>query len=81
MSSFPSRKLKWDEIKEFTLRVATAIVQADPDRYTANMSKKARVGKIFIDYLRNGRGASAIVPYSTAPAKAVRFRCRSSGPS
>jgi bifunctional non-homologous end joining protein LigD len=60
-----ARKLDWDDVKEFTRQVATAIVQADPDRYTANMSKKARSGKIFIDYLRNGRGASAIVPYST----------------
>jgi bifunctional non-homologous end joining protein LigD len=60
-----ARKLDWDDVKEFTRKVAAAIVQAEPDRYTANMSKKARVGKIFIDYLRNGRGASAIVPYST----------------
>jgi bifunctional non-homologous end joining protein LigD len=60
-----ARKLDWDDVKEFTKQVATAIVQADPDRYTANMSKKARTGKVFIDYLRNGRGASAIVPYST----------------
>jgi bifunctional non-homologous end joining protein LigD len=60
-----ARKLDWDDVKEFTRQVATAIVHADPERYTANMSKKARIGRIFIDYLRNGRGASAIVPYSS----------------
>ncbi len=60
-----ARKLAWDDVKEFTHQVATAMVQADPQRYTANMSKKVRTGKIYIDYLRNGRGASAIVPYST----------------
>ena len=36
-----------------------------PDRYIATMSKAARRGKIFIDYLRNGRGATSIAPYST----------------
>jgi bifunctional non-homologous end joining protein LigD len=60
-----SRRHEWDEMKEFCRLVATAIVRAAPDHYTANMSKAARVGKIYVDYLRNGRGASAIVPYST----------------
>jgi bifunctional non-homologous end joining protein LigD len=60
-----SRRHEWDEIKEFCRLVATAIVRAAPEHYTANMSKAARVGKIYVDYLRNGRGASAIVPYST----------------
>jgi bifunctional non-homologous end joining protein LigD len=60
-----SRRHEWDEMKEFCRLVATAIVHAAPDHYTANMSKAARVGKIYVDYLRNGRGASAIVPYST----------------
>src|SRR5206468_151059 len=36
-----------------------------PRHYTANMSKAARPGKIFIDYLRNDRGSTAIVAYST----------------
>jgi bifunctional non-homologous end joining protein LigD len=59
------RRIEWDEAKEFCKLVATAIVRAAPEHYTANMSKAARPGKIFIDYLRNGRGASAIAPYST----------------
>jgi bifunctional non-homologous end joining protein LigD len=60
-----SRRLEWDDVKEFCRLVATAIVRAAPDHYTANMSKAARPGKIFLDYLRNGRGASAIAPYSS----------------
>jgi bifunctional non-homologous end joining protein LigD len=60
-----TRRHEWDEAKEFCRRVAEAIVAADPARYTSNMSKAARRGKIFIDYLRNGRGATSVVAYST----------------
>ncbi|OAI47131.1 hypothetical protein AYO44_10160 [Planctomycetaceae bacterium SCGC AG-212-F19] len=58
------RRQDWEEVKAFCKRVADAIVAADAARYTANMSKAARPGKIFIDYLRNARGATAVVPYS-----------------
>lgn len=59
------RRYDWDEVKSFCKGVAELIEQAAPARYTSNMSKAARPGKIFIDYLRNGRGATAIVPFST----------------
>jgi bifunctional non-homologous end joining protein LigD len=59
------RRHDWDEAKSFCKGVADAIVRADPGHYTANMAKAARPGKIFIDYFRNGRGATAVVPYST----------------
>jgi bifunctional non-homologous end joining protein LigD len=59
------RRQTWPDVKKFCRAVADAVVQADPRRYTANMSKAVRTGKIFIDYLRNERGATAIVPYST----------------
>lgn len=37
---------------------------AEPDRFTATMSKAKRMGKIFIDWLRNHRGSTAVLPYS-----------------
>jgi bifunctional non-homologous end joining protein LigD len=58
-------KLPWDEAKEFTRLVTERLVATAPDRYTATLAKKARHGKIFIDYLRNGRGATAVGAYST----------------
>jgi bifunctional non-homologous end joining protein LigD len=58
-------KLGWDEVKGFAKAVADALVTARPDRYTANMAKKVRTGKIFVDYLRNQRGGTAICNYST----------------
>ncbi|MCX7360215.1 MAG: DNA ligase D [Alphaproteobacteria bacterium] len=57
-------KLEWDEFKQFASDVAEQIAALDPKRFVANMSKAKRKGRIFIDYLRNGRGATAIAPYS-----------------
>jgi len=57
-------KRPWSEIKEFSKAMAQALVVAEPTRYTLSMSKAARPGKIFIDYLRNERGATAVVAYS-----------------
>jgi bifunctional non-homologous end joining protein LigD len=58
-------KAGWNEVKEFAKAMADALVTARPDRYTANPLKRTRVGKIFVDYLRNQRGGSAICNYST----------------
>ena len=55
----------WDEAKAFTKLIAEQMSADQPDKYLANMSKAKRKGKIFIDYLRNGRGATAICAYST----------------
>jgi bifunctional non-homologous end joining protein LigD len=55
----------WDRVKGFARDFARAMAQSEPALYTATLSKKARKGKIFIDYLRNGRGSTAIAPYST----------------
>ena len=58
-------KLGWDEIKAFTKALADDMAAQHPDRYTANQSKRARRDRIYIDYLRNTRGATAIGAYST----------------
>lgn len=54
----------WDAHKDFAKRFAEALSLAAPDRYVATMSKAKRKGKIFIDWLRNQRGSTAIMPYS-----------------
>ncbi|MEW6630228.1 MAG: DNA ligase D [Pseudomonadota bacterium] len=59
----------WDEVKGFAHDFARALEQAAPDRYTATLSKKARTGKIFVDYLRNGRGSTTVAPYSSRAKK------------
>jgi bifunctional non-homologous end joining protein LigD len=54
----------WPAVKDFTHRFAVALEQSEPERFVANMSKAKRVGRIFVDYLRNQRGATAILPYA-----------------
>ena len=58
-------KHTWAEAKAFARQIADSMVAAEPDKYLATMSKAARRGKIFIDYLRNERGATSVVAYST----------------
>nr|WP_295903075.1 DNA ligase D [uncultured Bdellovibrio sp.] len=53
----------WEQIKSFTRTVGEELVSRHPDEYTVVMSKQKRSKRIFIDYLRNGRGATAVVPY------------------
>ena len=54
----------WATHKDFSRRFAEALSMADPDRFTAVMSKAKRKGRIFIDWLRNQRGSTAVLPYS-----------------
>jgi bifunctional non-homologous end joining protein LigD len=54
----------WEMHKDFARRFAEALSLAEPDRFVATMSKAKRTGRIFIDWLRNQRGATAVVPYS-----------------
>jgi bifunctional non-homologous end joining protein LigD len=55
---------EWPRVKDFAQRFAMALAEAEPDRFVATLSKAKRKGLIFIDYLRNQRGATAIMPYS-----------------
>ncbi|MHB8072345.1 DNA ligase D [Desulfosporosinus fructosivorans] len=54
----------WDVFHDFARRVAEVMEQKWPDRYTSNVRKAKRTNKIFIDWIRNGRGATSIAPYS-----------------
>ncbi len=54
----------WEQIKSFCHAVARQLAQAQPELFTAALPKRERTGKIFIDYLRNGRGATYIAPFS-----------------
>ena len=54
----------WAVIKGFSKAIADLFAQTFPDRFTQKMAKEARRGKIFIDYLRNDEGSTAIAPYS-----------------
>jgi len=54
----------WAQHADFAHRFAGALALGDPERYVATMSKAKRTGKIFVDWLRNQRGSTAVMPYS-----------------
>lgn len=54
----------WETASEFARRVAETAEKKWPDRYTSNIRKEKRKGKIFIDWARNGRGSTGVAPYS-----------------
>ncbi|MGZ9810489.1 DNA ligase D [Pseudoroseicyclus sp. H15] len=58
------RTATWETVKAFSRAFATILAERHPDRYVATMSKAKRKGRIFIDWLRNERGSTAIAPYS-----------------
>lgn len=60
-----TRRRGWEDVKAFSRGIAEVMARDAPDRYTAVASKAERDGKIYVDYLRNARGASAIACYST----------------
>ncbi|KEQ07688.1 DNA ligase D [Pseudorhizobium pelagicum] len=58
-------KAEWPDVKAAMKALADSMAGDSPDRYVSTITKSKRKGKILIDYLRNGRGATAVAPYST----------------
>jgi DNA ligase D-like protein (predicted polymerase)/DNA ligase D-like protein (predicted 3'-phosphoesterase) len=67
--------LGWDDFRDFAKNVAMVLEQKYPDKYTTNIRKDARAGKIFIDYLRNTRGATSVAPYSLRAKSPAAVSC------
>lgn len=59
-----TRKLGWDEVKDFSHGIVSHMAKMLPERFSAVSGPKNRVGRIFIDYLRNGLGATTICAYA-----------------
>ena len=66
------RTATWDTAKLFSQLFARLMAEAEPKRFTATLAKRARAGRIFIDWLRNERGSTAVAPFT------VRARPRAS---
>ncbi|WFR59020.1 DNA ligase D [Anaerocolumna sp. AGMB13025] len=62
----------WEAVHDFTKSVAEVMEKKWPDRYTSNVRKAKRTDKIFIDWIRNGRGATSVAPYSLRARKGAR---------
>jgi bifunctional non-homologous end joining protein LigD len=58
-------RLDWQRAREFSRLLVLGLMRAEPDRYVVTASKAKRKGKIYLDYLRNARGATAVCAYST----------------
>jgi bifunctional non-homologous end joining protein LigD len=57
-------KLDWDTVKDFSHAIVNHLTKTIPDRFSGKSGAKNRVGRIFIDYLRNGRGATTVSAWS-----------------
>jgi bifunctional non-homologous end joining protein LigD len=59
-----TRHAGWDEVREFAQAIAEHMARTVPERFSAKMGPRNRVGKIFVDYLRNNRGSSTVAAFS-----------------
>ena len=64
--------VNWDRFHDFARSVAEVMEQKWPDRYTSNVRKAKRADKIFVDWIRNARGATSIAPYSLRARKGAK---------
>ncbi|MFN7097441.1 MAG: DNA ligase D [Gammaproteobacteria bacterium] len=60
-----ARRYEWSEVKNFAKAISETLEEMYPEKFTTTIRKDKRKNKIFIDYLRNGRGATAIASYSS----------------
>lgn len=60
-----ARRVSWNDVRDFSRLVSAQLVEANPDGLVDVATKAARPGKIYIDYLRNARGATAVAPWSS----------------
>ena len=56
--------MAWNAVHDYTRDIAQRLAEMEPDRYTTSAALSDRPGKLFIDYLRNGRGTTAVGAYS-----------------
>ncbi len=72
-----ARRLGWDEVKDFAQQLVVHMAKTIPQRFVSKSGPRNRVGKIFIDYLRNGRGATTVAAFSARarPGLGVSIPC------
>jgi bifunctional non-homologous end joining protein LigD len=63
------RKAEFDEVREFAKDVAHLLADREPEKYTVETLKKKRKSRLFLDYLRNSYGQTAVAPYSLRARK------------
>lgn len=65
----------WNKTEKIAEDIANLMVENNPNKYTTNMRKQKRKGKIFIDYFRNKKGATSVCPYSLRLKKGATVSC------